>query len=110
VVDYIADVLFLAFGTSAYYYRWCCVLANKILFTNNYIEVRCDRNDVDTQTKLTSIYPVHVNRIRTSYRMSIHNTPEILKLLRNIDENNIGTAYKTTFIRRCGYVIMYQTY
>ena len=68
------------------------MLTNKILFTNNCIEVRCDRNDVDTQTKLTSIYPVHVNRIRTSYRMSIHNTPEILKLLRNIDENNIGTA------------------
>lgn len=68
------------------------MLANKILFTNNYIEVRCDRNDIDTQTKLASIYPVHVNRIRTSYRMSIHNTPEILKLLRNIDENNIGTA------------------
>ncbi len=67
-------------------------MANKILLTNNCIEVQCDRNDTDTQTKLVDFYPVHMNRIRTSFKMSPHNVIEILKALRNIDETNIGTA------------------
>jgi len=67
-------------------------MANKILFTDNCIEVTCDRNDTDTQTKLVDFYPVHMNRIRTSFKMSPHYAPEILKVLRNIDETNIGTA------------------
>lgn len=56
------------------------------------LEVQCDRNDLDTQSKLTSIYPIHVNRIKTSYKMSIHLVPEVLKLLRGIDADNIDTA------------------
>ena len=65
---------------------------NKILFSRSGIEVRCDRNDIDTQTKMATIYPNHVNRIKTNYRTTIHNTPEILKLLRSIDVRNIDTA------------------
>ena len=67
-------------------------MSNKIFFTNNCIEVQCDRNDLDTQKKLTAFYPVHKNRINTNYKMSPHYAPEILKLLRNIDETNIDTA------------------
>lgn len=67
-------------------------MANKILFTSNCIEVQCDRNDTETQAKLVDFYPVHVNRIHTSYKMSPHNVIEILKVLRGIDETNICTA------------------
>ena len=67
-------------------------MGNKIFFTPNCIEVQCDRNDVETQTKLVDFYPVHMNRIRTKFKLSIHNTPEILKALRGIDESNIDTA------------------
>lgn len=58
----------------------------------NCLEVQCDRNDLDTQAKLTSIYPIHVNRIKTSYKMSIHLVPEILQLLRGVSVDNIHTA------------------
>ena len=67
-------------------------MANKILFTPNCIEVQCDRNDTDTQAKLVDFYPIHMNRIRTSFKLSIHNTPEVLKILRGIDETNIESA------------------
>lgn len=67
-------------------------MRNKILMSRNCLEVQCDRNDLDTQTKLTSIFPVHVNRIKTSYKMSIHKVPEVLQLLRGIGVDNIDTA------------------
>lgn len=60
--------------------------------SRNCLEVQCDRNDLDTQSKLTSIYPIHVNRIKTSYKMSIHLVPEVLQLLRGIGVDNIDTA------------------
>ena len=67
-------------------------MRNKILMSRNCLEVQCDRNDADTQAKLTSIFPIHVNRIKTSYKMSIHLVPEVLKLLRGIGVDNIDTA------------------
>ena len=67
-------------------------MRNKILMSRNCLEVQCDRNDMDTQAKLTGIFPVHVNRIKTSYKMSIHKVPEVLQLLRGIDVDNIDTA------------------
>lgn len=60
--------------------------------SKNCLEVQCDRTDLDTQSKLTSIFPVHVNRIKTSYKMSIHKVPEVLQLLRGIGVDNIDTA------------------
>lgn len=60
--------------------------------SRNCLEVQCDRTDLDTQSKLTSIYPIHVNRIKTSYKMSIHKVPEVLQLLRGIGVDNIDTA------------------
>jgi len=67
-------------------------MQNKILFSSNCIEVQCDRTDIDTQSKLVDIYPIHKNRINTSFKMSPHKAPEILKLLRGIDETNIAAA------------------
>ena len=67
-------------------------MRNKILMSRNCLEVQCDRTDTETQQLLTSIFPIHVNRIKTQYRMSIHNVPEVLKLLRGIGVDNIDTA------------------
>lgn len=67
-------------------------MRNRILMSRNCIEVQCDRNDVETQTLMSSIYPIHTNRIKTSYKMSIHKVPEVLKLLRGIGVDNIDTA------------------
>lgn len=67
-------------------------MRNRILMSRNCLEVQCDRNDVETQTLMSSIYPTHTNRIKTSYKMSIHKVPEVLKLLRGIGVDNIDTA------------------
>lgn len=63
---------------------------NKIAFYPTHIEVTCD--DDDTRQKLTAFYPMHINRKRTIYKMSLRKTLEVLKILRNIDETNIDTA------------------
>ena len=60
--------------------------------SRNCLEVQCDRNDLETQKLMSSIYPIHTNRIKTQYRMSIHNVPEVLKLLRGIGVDNIDSA------------------
>ena len=67
-------------------------MRNKILMSRNCLEVQCDRNDLETQKLMSSIYPIHTNRIKTQYRMSVHNVPEVLKLLRGIGVDNIDTA------------------
>ena len=67
-------------------------MRNRILMSRNCLEVQCDHNDVETQTLMSSIYPIHTNRIKTSYKMSIHKVPEVLKLLRGIGVDNIDTA------------------
>lgn len=67
-------------------------MRNKILMSRNCLEVQCDRNDLETQKLMSSIYPIHTNRIKTQYRMSIHNVPEVLKLLRGISVDNIDSA------------------
>ena len=67
-------------------------MRNKILMSRNCLEVQCDHNDLETQKLMSSIYPIHTNRIKTQYRMSIHNVPEVLKLLRGIGVDNIDTA------------------
>lgn len=67
-------------------------MRNKILMSRNCLEVQCDRTDTETQQLLTSLFPIHVNRIKTQYRMSIHMVPEVLKLMRGIGVDNIHTA------------------
>lgn len=67
-------------------------MRNKILMSRNCLEVQCDRNDLDTQAKMTNVFPLHVNRTKTSYKMSIHKAPEVLQLLRGISVDNIDAA------------------
>lgn len=82
-------------------------MSNKILLTSHGIEVQCDRNDLDTQEKLTHFFPVHSNRTKTHHNLSIHKVPEVLKAFRGITEDNISTApqrvqdfyYKELFMR-----------
>lgn len=67
-------------------------MKNKIILSRSCIEVHCDRKDIDTQQKLTTIFPVHANRSKTVYKMSIRKVPEVLKLLRGLSVDNIHTA------------------
>lgn len=67
-------------------------MSNKILISKHLIEVRCDRNDVDTQSKMATLYPVHVNRTRTSYKVSPHLAPEVLELLRGYSVDNFAAV------------------
>lgn len=67
-------------------------MANKLLFSKRHIEISCDRNDEATYELLTDFYPVHSNRIRTKFYLSIHKTPEVLKAFRGIDADNIAEA------------------
>lgn len=68
-------------------------MKNKILMSRNCLEVHCERNDTETQRLLTeNIYPLHSNRIKTIYKMSITQVPEVLSLLRGISVDNIDTA------------------
>ena len=83
-------------------------MTEKIILSDNCLEVKCSRDDVDTQSKLEEFYPITINRIKTNYKLSMHLLPEVLRSLRGIDETNIGTAprkvqdyfYKEFFIRR----------
>ena len=68
------------------------MLTNKISISRYGIEIECARNDEGTRNLLSGIKPMQSNRIKTKFYTSVHNTPEILKLLRNIDESNITTA------------------
>lgn len=67
-------------------------MANRILISKNSIEIQCARNDIDTQSKLVSINPLHSNRTKTVFTCSIHFIPEVLQLLRGVTKDNIDTA------------------
>lgn len=67
-------------------------LKNKLLISSNCIEIQCERDDTATQQLLTDFYPVTSNRIKTSFKLSPHLVPEVLKAFRNLDEGNIHTA------------------
>ena len=67
-------------------------LKNKLLISSNCIEIQCERDDIATQQLLTDFYPVTSNRIKTSFKLSPHLVPEVLKAFRNLDESNIHTA------------------
>jgi len=67
-------------------------MANKILISKNKIEIHCAKGDIDTQTKLVDINPLHFNRSRTIFTCSAHFVPEILHLLRGVTKDNIESA------------------
>lgn len=65
---------------------------NKILISKNCLEVQCDRMDTETQMDLVEFFPKHVNRIGTSYKMSIRYVPEVLRKLRGVTTNNVDAT------------------
>lgn len=67
-------------------------MANKILFTDSYIQITCDRGDVDTIQRLRQIPVVHSNRIGTIHMVSARLVPEVLKVFRSVDKQNIDAA------------------
>lgn len=67
-------------------------MKNKLRFSDNYIEIECERGDTYTQMLVNELYPVHSNRIKTKFWTSPRNIVEVLRIFRGIDESNIGTA------------------
>lgn len=67
-------------------------MANKLRFSDNYIEIECERGDAETLALTTQLYPLHSNRIKTKFWTSVRNIDKVLKLFRGIDDSNIGTA------------------
>lgn len=65
---------------------------NKLYFSDSCIEIAVDKGDDATLSKLCELYPIASNRSKTLFKTSLRNTPEVLKLLRGIDETNIDTA------------------
>ena len=66
-------------------------MANKLLFNEQCIEIKCDRNDLES-ARLASFIPyAHINRSHTVYKTTIRNIDMVLKLFRNIDISNIDT-------------------
>jgi superfamily II DNA or RNA helicase len=63
-------------------------MSNKILLSDSCITVQCNRGDAETIEQLSQFYPVHKNRISTEFKLSIHKTPEVLKALRGMEEDN----------------------
>ena len=67
-------------------------VSNKLIFTKQYVQVICSKNDDATQDALAEFYPVHANRSRTIFTLSPHYIIEALKVFRGIDQSNIHTA------------------
>lgn len=66
---------------------------NKLVVYPDRVEIHIDRSDMTTRLLIEkNLYPFHVNRIRTIYKVSIRKIPEVLALLRHVDESNIDTA------------------
>lgn len=67
-------------------------MSNKLRFSDNYIEIECDRGDAETLEKITQIYPIHSNRIKTKFWTSPRNIIEVLRIFRGITQDNLSTA------------------
>lgn len=67
-------------------------MSNKLLFSTDFIEITGDKDDMAMHTAVQQLYPVHSNRSKTRFFTSFRNTPEVLKMLRGIDADNIDTA------------------
>lgn len=74
-------------------------MANKLRFSDNYIEIECDRGDAETLEKITQVYPTHSNRIKTKFWISPTRIDEVLRIFRGIDQDNISTAPPQVVIR-----------
>lgn len=68
----------------------CCL--NKLVITEKYIEITCDRGDTATHALVAKIPYIHHNRTGTKFYTTVRNIDLVLKLFRNIDAYNIGQA------------------
>ena len=60
-------------------------MASKLRISNNLIQIAFDNSDASL---IEQFYPVHYNRKGTEAKVSIRHLPEVLKVLRNIDDSN----------------------
>lgn len=67
-------------------------MQNKLRFFNDRIDVLCDKMDQETQQKVQQFYPVHFNRSRTLFTISIRKAPEVLAAFRGITDDSILSA------------------
>ena len=67
-------------------------MSNRLLFSDNYIEIQCERGDEATLSKVASFYPVHSNRSKTKFWLSPRHIVEVLEAFRGITCDNISTA------------------
>jgi hypothetical protein len=57
---------------------------NKLLISEKFIEIQCDRSDMATRDLAMSIPFIHHNRIYTSFHTTVRNIDLVLKIFRNI--------------------------
>lgn len=74
-------------------------MSNKLKFSDKYIEIECDRGDAETLEKVSQIYPIHSNRIKTKFWTSPRNIDEVLRIFRGITQDNIDIAPQQVIIR-----------
>lgn len=67
-------------------------MTNKISITSKCITISCNAKDIESQEKIAQLYPIHYNRAHTEYYLSPMMVPEVLHIMRDIDELNIYTA------------------
>lgn len=60
-------------------------MANKLKFTKDFIEVTCERSDIETMTLMSQVPYAHSNRIKTQFRTTTRNISLVLKLFRGVD-------------------------
>ena len=67
-------------------------MTNKLRVSEQVIQVLYGSGDANTRAVLDNFYPVHYNRKHTEARLSVRNIPEVLEMLRGVDERNIDTV------------------
>jgi hypothetical protein len=60
-------------------------LIAKLLFNHRYIEIVCNKNDIESRHLASKIPYVHSNRTKTKFKTTIRNIDLVLKLFRNIN-------------------------
>lgn len=63
-------------------------MKNKLVFTDDYIEITCERGDTETLALTTQIPYVHKNRINTVFRTTVRNIELVLKVFRSVDASD----------------------
>lgn len=74
-------------------------MSNRLLFSDNYIEIQCERGDEATLSKVASFYPVHSNRSKTKFWLSPRHIVEVLRVFRGVTQENIVTVPPQVSIR-----------